>query len=253
MVAAFFLAPMVQSACGTLKARNRFSVLRGSERPAYCPAIAMTSNEKKLVRATYQGTIEVWDLEQYWTIHSFSAHEHIPALTLTLDEFGVFSCSLKDHTLRLWELGTGKEVQRFIGHEDCVWKVALTPVAKRVVSSSSDQTLRVWDVETGKCIRRLIGHSGPVFALAVMLDGERVVSGGWDGIRVWTLTDGRELCRVDDHTVSVVDAVLVRGDSQVISASRGCLIQLWELETMKELARVLGKKRAIGEWRKPLT
>ncbi len=51
-----------------------------------------------------------------------------------------------DKTVRLWDLATGKEVRKFVGHEKSVTCVAFAPDGRSLVSGSADKTLRIWPV-----------------------------------------------------------------------------------------------------------
>ena len=51
-----------------------------------------------------------------------------------------------DTVVRIWEVGTGKLVERLRGHRDSVYSVAFTPDGRGLVSGSLDKTLKYWDV-----------------------------------------------------------------------------------------------------------
>ncbi len=54
------------------------------------------------------------------------------------------SSASRDHTLRLWDPTTGKEVRAVAGHQSGVFSVAFSPDGARLVSASADNTLLVW-------------------------------------------------------------------------------------------------------------
>jgi len=106
-----------------------------------------------------------------------------------------------DDTIRLWDLGTGEEVRRFVGHANWVNSTAFSPDGKRILSGSgghieedgrwtggSDCTVRLWDARSGEEIRRFDGHHAPVRGVVFSPDGGFALSGGDDGIvRLWRL------------------------------------------------------------------
>ena len=57
-----------------------------------------------------------------------------------------------DKSVRLWEVATGNEIQRYQGHENPVESVAFSPDGKTIASASQDNTIRLWNVSTGACL-----------------------------------------------------------------------------------------------------
>jgi WD40 repeat protein len=51
-----------------------------------------------------------------------------------------------DHTARLWDAASGKELVTLEGHTDTVLSAAFSPDGTRVVTASWDRTARTWRV-----------------------------------------------------------------------------------------------------------
>merc|ERR1712048_932892 len=61
------------------------------------------------------------------------------------------------HTLKLWELSSGKCLRTLKGHSGPVNSVA--PVGNdQCISGSDDRTLKHWELSSGKCVRTLNGQ-----------------------------------------------------------------------------------------------
>ena len=60
-----------------------------------------------------------------------------------------------DHTLKVWDLESGRALRTLEGHSSVVSCVAVMADGKRAVSASGDNTVRVWDVESGAWIASL--------------------------------------------------------------------------------------------------
>lgn len=93
-----------------------------------------------------------------------------------------------DSTVRLWEVATGRELQRFQESEQPhgVWSVAFSPDGKLLASGRSNGTIPLREVATGQTVRTLRGHHGLVLSLKFSKDGRLLVSSSGDGTAlVW--------------------------------------------------------------------
>ncbi len=53
-----------------------------------------------------------------------------------------------DHTVRLWDVATGKELRKFIGHEGAIGTLAFSKDGKLLASGSDDTSVLVWEMPT---------------------------------------------------------------------------------------------------------
>jgi RNA polymerase sigma factor (sigma-70 family) len=117
-----------------------------------------------------------------------------------------------DHTIRLWDRASGREVRRLTGHQDAVNFVAFTAGGKQLISASGDfpdvkdASVRVWEVETGRELRRLPQDPSdePLDALALSPDGTTLAAGVRNQVGLMEVPSGRVLgaCRLEAGTVN---------------------------------------------------
>ncbi|MGH7598278.1 MAG: hypothetical protein ACREOI_18135, partial [bacterium] len=80
------------------------------------------------------------------------------------------------------------------GHTDRVYRVAITPDGKHIVSASGDNTIKVWDLISGQMLRTLTGYGSWINGIALTLDGHLAVSASSDfSIKVWNVTIGKAI------------------------------------------------------------
>ena len=95
-----------------------------------------------------------------------------------------------DRTIRLWDLGNGQELHRFLGHPREVTWVAASPDGRRLLSSDyNGHELRLWDLEERELIRRIgWGETAPTRG-SFSPDGRHAIWCGTDGsLRLYRLT-----------------------------------------------------------------
>lgn len=172
-------------------------------------------------------------------IRRFTGHTgHIRSIAVSKDGKKVLTGSM-DHTARLWDIETGKELQLFKGHTSWVWSVAFSPDEKEVLTSGAlDKTLRLWTIE-GKEIRKFEGHAGWTYGADISPDGKYVVSSeAKDGmaIRLFEAKTGKELRKLEGHT-GYVWRVAFSPDGKKIGSI--CFndksFRIWDVETGKAL------------------
>ena len=94
-----------------------------------------------------------------------------------------------DHTVRIWDLASGRLQRTLRGHADSVRAVAVTPDGRRIISGGTYDVVRVWDLESGKFMHSIAGQAGyrAVHAVAVTPDGNKVIwAGAGATLQVWT-------------------------------------------------------------------
>jgi len=133
------------------------------------------------------------DLAADTKLHPVVQTGHFSAVTsvaFSLDGQYALSGS-RDHTLKLWNVLSGREIRTFKGHTDVVSSVSYTPDGRFAVSASWDKTVKMWDVATGALVRDMQGHAEKVFSVAVSRDGRYAVSASADQSAIaWRLRDG---------------------------------------------------------------
>jgi WD40 repeat protein len=146
-----------------------------------------------------------------------------------------------DETLKVWDLGSGRELHTLTGHTSYVTAVAVTPDGQRAVSASWDRTLKVWDLGSGRELHTLTGHTDRVTAVIVTPDGQRAVSASEDRrLKVWDLGSVRELHTLTGHKYSVTAVAVTPDGQRAVSASGDRTLKVWDLGSGRELHTLSG-------------
>src|SRR5262249_4199999 len=147
-----------------------------------------------------------------------------------------------DQTIRLWEIATGREIQKLAGHSDMVTSVGFSPDGKQLASASKDRTVNIWDLATG-AVRHRLDHPQPVWCVAYSRDGHWLASStGECGqadlqrsglVKIWDAAHGVERSTLTGHN-GMVSAVAFGPDERTLAtADATYIVKVWELGACK--------------------
>jgi WD40 repeat protein len=204
-------------------------------------ACVVTADGRRVVSASGDQTLKVWDLESGRALATLEGHTGmVLACAVTADARRVVSASA-DRTLKVWDLESGHALATLEGHAGWVTACAVTADGRRVVSASHDHTLQLWDLESGRALATLKRPAGMVWTCAVTADDQRVVSASHDHtLQVWDLESGRVLATLEGHTSTVLACAVTADCRRVVSASRDRTLKVWDLEGGRVLATLEG-------------
>jgi WD40 repeat protein/GTPase SAR1 family protein len=196
-------------------------------------ALAWTPDGRKLISASRDDKLKVWDAVTGRRIHILTGHKNsVHAVAAMPDGRRAVSAS-DDGTLKVWDLDSGFALRTLRGHSKEVTAVAVAPNGLHVVSASKDQTLKLWNVGTGRALRTLGRHNEWIWGVAFTPDSRFVVSGDWSGVvKVWDLDTCVEILTFQTHRVVSI-AVTVDGQ-RILTGSSDKTTKVWNLHTGRE-------------------
>ncbi len=164
----------------------------------------------------------------------------VDALVITPDGKWLVSGG-HDFSVRLWDFTRYRQIRLLGHHSREVNALVLCPDQRCVISASNDRTIKVWELPSGRLMRTLSGSLSSVHCLAITRDGHYLVSGSGDpsgfenrksdfSIRIWDLTTGALLRKLDGHT-GIVDSVDISPDGDsIVSGGYDGTVRLWSLK-----------------------
>jgi len=109
-----------------------------------------------------------------------------------------FATASWDHTARIWDTITGREIMRFSHPSGYVEAVCFSPDGKYLATGSNDNTARVWNVETRREVSR-ITHDKFVNAVAFSHDGHYLATASLDRFaRIWEPGNRHEINQIPE-------------------------------------------------------
>ncbi|MFC7257530.1 eIF2A-related protein [Streptomyces lutosisoli] len=146
-----------------------------------------------------------------------------------------------DHTVRLWNVTTGKTRTTLTGHTDEVVSVAFSPDGHTLATASADTTVRLWDVATGKTRTTLTGHTDAVYAVAFSPDGHTLATASADDTaRLWDVATGKTRTTLTGHTDDVYSVAFSPNGHTLATGSTDHTARLWDVATGKTRTTLTG-------------
>jgi WD40 repeat protein len=206
----------------------------------------------KLISGSKDGLIKIWNIYTGECLKTIAINVNLTTIwCICLVSKNTFLCSSFSKVIKLLNLNTGSIVQRFIGHEKCVFSID-NLTKSQFVSCSSDTTIRIWDLNSGECLKTIETNSGWVYSLKAIscdkiLSGSGGKSFGKNEIKLWDIKTGECLKTIKTYCVKHF-ANLSGG--KIIGCSKYGEIQTIDINSVNSLKNtniVLDRITYLGE------
>jgi WD40 repeat protein len=125
-----------------------------------------------------------------------------------------------DHTIKLWDVPTAREVATLNGHFATVSQIRFSPDGSRLASISLDGTLRLWDIATATQLNVVSAYKKGR-TLGWSHDGRELVTGGYkdEGATVWDAESLTIIRSLPGHTRDVRTSLLSPDGRWIVTGS----------------------------------
>ncbi len=161
------------------------------------------------------------------------------AYCLTLSSDGKYLViGRDDHSVRLYDVKTGKEIRQFVGHTAAVQNVAYSSDGKYIATASADKTTRVWDATTGQEVHRFTLQTDKLTGVAFSPDGKYVL--GDTPARIWDVTTGQEVRQFHSQLGAVASVAFSHDGKTIVTGNADGSVEQWDARTGTEVNRFTG-------------
>jgi WD40 repeat protein len=217
--------------------KNRRELAALQDRGKSIRSIAFSPDGRILASA--DGTARLWDVNTRSVRATLQGDANAVAFS---PDGRMLAGGSEDGALRLWEVGSQKEIWSRAGHEHPIRAVSFSSDGQTLASGSLDGTMKLWVVKNGVQRGVLKSDGKAIKSIAFSPDGRVLASGSEDWVvRLWDVQSGISLATLEGHGQAVNSVVFSPGGRMLASGSSDLTVKFWRAATDDEIARQRNK------------
>jgi len=165
-------------------------------------SIDFSSDDKRLVTASADSTVNIWQWQTGEILTSFARKGvRFRSAAFSPDDAQILTVA-DDRAVRILDSTTGALISEFIDlHEDDVWGAGFSPDGKEIVTGSEDGQAFITTLANRQS-RQLVGHGDNIRSAEFSRDGRYVLTSSWDRtVRLWDAETAEELAVIPSEDI----------------------------------------------------
>lgn len=210
--------------------------------------INFNSSKTKIVSASFDKTIKVWNVETKQHLLTLQGHtDFVYAAKFSPGDKHIVSVS-RDRTAKIWDAGTGKLLHTLSGHKFSIFDLSFSKDGKRVTTISRSGGVKEWLIETGTLLHSIAQDYDYKSFITLSTDGKYLATTNFlsSELNVYNLTDGSLAHRLTGHKQIVNAARFFNRDKNLLSTSEDGSYCIWNVATGELIKRVLAHSSGIN-------
>ena len=212
--------------------------LIGHQKPVF--AIQSITYKKELLVASEDGSISVWNLENYQKLYQFQVSAAmVRCIAISPDEQHIaFGC--KDHQIHIYRSADFSLVKTLSGHTLPITALQFSPDGRWLLSGSRDAQLKIWDSGNFTLKDSIPAHLFAIYDIQYHPAGKYFATASRDkSIKIWDAEEFRLLKTISiekgypAHRLSVNKLAWSKFNNELISVGDDQMILVWDILSEK--------------------
>jgi WD40 repeat protein len=198
--------------------------------PTAVQSLALTPNGQRFAVALPDG-IRVHDVALGRDVQVFADHAGpVKSLQFLGDGRTLVIASL-DKSARLLDVGA---ISALAAHPAGPTFAQYHANGQQLLTAGADKTIKLWDLAKANVLKSFGPVADPIKAVTFSKDFLRIGVASGKTVRVWTITDGKEVTTLN-HAAEVLSLAFSQDGTRIASGAADKQTRLWDVATAKEL------------------
>lgn len=178
--------------------------------------MALLPGSKRLVTASTDITLKVWNLETGKIDQTITGFWPVVGL-----HDGNTIVGMNGHVkLSMWDVNTGEQRGELNTENELIQHLALSPDGKWLAGAGFMGVVKIWNLDERQLEHRLTGHVGGIYNLAFSPNGKYLATSGMDGsVRIWDWSSGVEVKVMDNAHDIIASGVRFSPDGNFLAST----------------------------------
>ena len=150
-----------------------------------------------------------------------------------------------DHTIKLWNVQSGREMRAFEGHASQISFLEFHPHGKTLMSGSANGKLTIWNIENGKELFSFVGQNEWTENVKFSPNGEFIAVANNNFIVLHNAQTGKEIGKIETSVQNIACISFSSDGKNLAVAGSDNLIRLWDMQTKREVGQLKGHGKQI--------
>jgi YD repeat-containing protein len=222
--------------------------LRGSEKERFqrgfeLPSAVLSPDGRKLLTASWDHTVTVWDPAQARPLGKLVGHEGDIMSFAFSRRSDLIATAASDSTVRIWALSFDRVPTRLLDQATEINVAQFSPDGRRIISASRDGAVTVWAWDGASyVVERTMPHGSSVEKISLSSDGKLLLTGSQEVI-LWDLHKGSatRIWQQSSTAEYLTDVSLApKGDGAVITTTTKAVVWDAASQRLRNIASPLG-------------
>ena len=210
-------------------------------------ALAFSPTGKMMASGDRAGTIRILDLEERRVRQELQANGPVWSLAVLQD--GRLLVSAADAGLEIWQLDAAGQHRTIPHPKGQITRMAVSPRADKVATSSTDGRIRIYDVDQARLIREIAADDDITWSLAFSPDGDYLATAsGNEVVAVWALASGERQALFSGHAGGATDVTFLADGLTLVVTDRKGDLHWWDVQAQRKITPPM-QAHAGSSWR----